>query len=687
MPEEKTSPTSPDESLELMPEDAPFESGFNMRTVWAALFVGFVMLPGAIYLGLVTGQSMAGAAEWVTIIVFIEITKRTFGRLKTQEVIIMYWIAGGLVQMGGKLGSAANLFGGPFGGLVWNQYLIQSPQAIGLAEHIPKWVVPPLGSKALEMRSFLHRDWWFLSESPYLGPILILVVVMVISNINRVALGYVMFRATSDIERLPFPMSYVQAGGATALAETSGKTETWRWRVFSIGSFIGVMWGVIYVVVPTLSGIFLTKTVTILPIPFADFTPAIREVFPTAIFGLATNLGILLMGFVLPFWVVVGSFTASIVGNFVVNPLLYRAGILHSWSPGMGTIPTGICNRIDFWLSFSIGTSVCIALIGFGTSGRAIWKRRRERRDELAKLPPEERAAAMARPDLPEGRGDLPIATVLSFWALSTVASVVLCKILVPDFPWYVTAFFGFVWTPLTSYIAARMIGITGSPYGASFPYLREGSFYLFYRGGKADIWFAPLPMYNAGGMANTFKQLELTKTKFSSYVKLVALNLVVMFVCSFLFWTLIWRLAPIPSGAYPFVQRMWPFHATFQAMWAKSTLPGASNWLQDVIRPEYAVVGLLFATVMYLVMLFTGLPTRFFYGFVFGLAQWPHHTIPTFIGAIIGRRYMTRRFGKKPWRAYAPILLAGYFCGMGLIGMTSIAVALISKATSQIVY
>lgn len=686
MPEDRP-PAGRAEQFELMPEAAPYEHGFNLRTVAAALFVGLVMLPGAIYLGLVTGQSMTGAAEWVTIIVFIEITKRTFGKLKTQEVIILYWISGGLVLMGGKLGSAVNLFGGPFGGLVWDQYLIQSPQAIGLAEHIPKWVVPPLGSTALESRSFFHKDWWILGEAPYLGPVLILIVVMVISRINHISLGYAMFRATSDVERLPFPMAYVQAGGATALAETSGKTETWRWRVFSIGSFIGVMWGVIYVVVPTMSSIFLTQTVTILPIPFADFTPAVRGVFPTAIFGLATNLGILLVGFVLPFWVVVGTFSASILGNFVINPLLYNAGILHTWSPGMGTIPTSICNSIDFWLSFQIGTSVCIALIGFGATGRAMYKRRRTRLEELAKLPLDEQAAARARSDVPVGRGDLPIPLVLLFWALSTTCSVILCRILVPGFPWYVTAFFGFVWTPLTSYIAARMIGIAGAPYGANFPYLREGSFYLFYRGGKADIWFAPLPMYDAGGMSSTFKQLDLTKTKFSSYVKLVALNLGVMLVCSFIFWTLIWRLAPIPSGAYPFVQRMWPLHATFQSMWAKSTLPGASNWLKDVIRPEYAVYGLLAATVLYIIMAVTGIPLQAFYGFIGGMAAWPHNTIPTFIGAIVGRRYMARRFGMKQWRAYAPILLAGYGCGVGLIGMTSIAIALIQKATSQIVY
>ena len=51
----------------IMPLDAPYEDGFNMKTIWAVFFVGLVMLPGAIYLGLVTGGSMAGASEWVTI--------------------------------------------------------------------------------------------------------------------------------------------------------------------------------------------------------------------------------------------------------------------------------------------------------------------------------------------------------------------------------------------------------------------------------------------------------------------------------------------------------------------------------------------------------------------------------------------------------------------------------------------
>ena len=193
--------------------DGPFEPGFNKKTLWAALFVGFIMLPGAIYLGLVTGQSMAGGAEWVTLILFIEIAKRSFVRLRPQEVIILYWVAGGLVMMGGKLGTGADLFGGPFGGLIWDQYLIQSPQADGLHKHIPDWVVPPRDSPALAARSFLHVDW--------IKPIVLLLAVIVMQKINSLSLGYVLFRITNDIEKLPYPLASVQAGGATALAENA----------------------------------------------------------------------------------------------------------------------------------------------------------------------------------------------------------------------------------------------------------------------------------------------------------------------------------------------------------------------------------------------------------------------------------------------------------------------------------
>ncbi|MBM4041249.1 MAG: hypothetical protein FJ290_22330, partial [Planctomycetes bacterium] len=48
------------EKYEIVPEGTPFQWGFSWNIVVAALFVGFVMMPGSIYLGLITGQTYGG---------------------------------------------------------------------------------------------------------------------------------------------------------------------------------------------------------------------------------------------------------------------------------------------------------------------------------------------------------------------------------------------------------------------------------------------------------------------------------------------------------------------------------------------------------------------------------------------------------------------------------------------------
>jgi hypothetical protein len=613
-----------------MPEEAPWERGFSWTTVWGALFAGFVMMPGAIYLGLVTGGSLGGAATWVTIILFIEVTRRSFGKLKAQEIIILAWIAGDIAATGG-----------PFGGYIFSQYFINSEHAAGLAQHIPAWAMPPLGSGAYAARSFLHPD--------FLKPIMFMVSTMILGRVNSLSLGYALFRVTNDIEKLPFPMAPVWAGGATALAESSAKQEGWRWRVFSTGTFIGVIWGAIYVVVPMLSGIFLTDVIQILPIPFADFTPAVRALLPASILGIATDLGNFLVGFVLPFWVVVGGFIGSIGTYLVVNPILQRYGVLHSWSPGMKAIPTDVSNTVDFWLSFNMGPAVLVALLGAGLAIGAFLKQ--------ARAAAGRRAAMEAEGKLPEGRGDIAIWKALFLWLVSTACTVMLTYILVPDFPWWICAIFGFVWTPFSSYIGARMIGLTGAPYGASFPYLREGSIYLSgYRG--VAVWYAPIPAHSWGDQAQFFKQLELTKCRFSSLVYMNILALVVAFVCSFIFWSLIWKLGPIPSAIYPSAQLMWPLRAIMSALWNSSTLPPnapaalfgslgsmpmpagglpaatqsalaapmlgtfyvGGNLLRDVINFRYILIGLTTGTALYAINVLLGLPTLLFYGMVGGL-------------------------------------------------------------------
>jgi hypothetical protein len=196
------------------------------------------------------------------------------------------------------------------------------------------------------------------------------------------------------------------------------------------------------------------------------------------------------------------------------------------------------------------------------------------------------------------------------------------------------------------------------------------------------------MPIFQWGFEVQMFKHMELTRTKFGSLVKMVAVTLVVMFVCSFLFWGFIWKLQPIPSSAYPYVQKMWPFHATFQAFWAKSTLPGQDTELvSQIMRWDYISIGAGISALLFSVITLIKAPLGVFYGFVAGILGWPHFIVLNMLGALLGRYVLSRRFGEAQWYGYAPILLAGYSCGVGLIGMTAIAIALISKAVSPVVF
>jgi hypothetical protein len=516
-------------------------------------------------------------------------------------------------------------------------------------------------------------------------PLLLGLVTYLMGTLQRLSLGYVLFRYTSDLERLPFPLAPVHAGAATALAETSSKREGWRWRVFSIGTIVGVLFGLVYVGVPVLSSMFFTRTVQIIPIPWLDLTTHVGSILPATPLAISLNLGAVLVGFVLPFWLVVGIFSSAIVMTFIGTPLLYRYGILYNWNEGMSYVPTQISNSFDFWISFSIGASLVIFYVGVGATIRSLRRARREKSERAAR--------GESASELPEGRGDIPIWKALAVWGATQAVFVGLCKILVPQFPWWIPAIFGFVLSPMQSYINARMVGITGGSGRISFPYLREASFYgaqlLTGRALGVPIWFAPIPLQDHGQSAEMFKQLELTKTRFTSVVYSSLLGFAVVWVCSFIYWSWIWKLDVIPSSTYPFVQKMWPLQATIRCMWMRTTLPGGEGLanLRKIIHLQYILAGFSVGTLMLAVFSLLGVPTIIFYGFLTGIGQNAFMAFPQFLGAMLGRHYFRKRFGQVKWRSYAPILMAGYGCGVGLIGMTTVALKLISSAVKQTIF
>jgi hypothetical protein len=645
------------EYRDLLRTPTHFEEGFDWKTVIGAIFIGFLMMPGSMYLQLVIGTGIGPAARWVTIILFAEIAKRSYTELKQQEIFLLYYMAGAALAS-------------PFQGLLWNQYLVQSDAArmLGLTEYIPAWIAPSQDSTSLVERTFFHRDW--------LVPILLLVGAQIIQRIDQFGLGYALYRITSDVEKLPFPMAPVGALGTMALAEsTEDRQKSWKWRVFSIGGVIGLTFGGLYVLLPTVSGLLFTEPIRLIPIPWVELTRHTENLLPAVATGIQLDLGLVFIGMVLPFWAVIGGFIGLII-TVVANPWLYRQGILHRWHPGMGTVDTVFANNFDFYMSFGIGLGLAIAAVGIWQVAKSFHRPSNAARGYLKDL---------FQP--PPGRGDFNFWISIGIYVFSTLAYIVLCVWLVPSFPWVFFILYGFVYTPLVSYISARMEGIAGQY--VSLPLVREASFiagarFFGYQG--IEIWYAPIPMHNYGEATVNFRQIELTGTSIRGIIKAEIVVFPVVMISSLLFSQFIWRLAPIPSTSYPYAQEIWHLQALNTLLMQTSTIEGNSLFFQ-ALNFIYLLWGLGFGVATYMVLSLVGLPVLLIYGIVRGLGQsTPHGLILELAGAFLGRFIFLKRYGAM-WRQYAPVLLAGFSCGMGLTGMLAMGFTLILKSLNRLAY
>ena len=74
----------------IMEVPSKFEEGFRFSSFLGALFLAMVMVPGAIYMELIAGHGIGPAAQWVTVILFIEIAKRANKKLSRAEIFILF---------------------------------------------------------------------------------------------------------------------------------------------------------------------------------------------------------------------------------------------------------------------------------------------------------------------------------------------------------------------------------------------------------------------------------------------------------------------------------------------------------------------------------------------------------------------------------------------------------------------
>ena len=679
----------------LLQTPTEFKDGFGWTTVSGILFCGLVMMPGSIYLSLMTGQSMGTAAVWVTVILFSQIAKRALRTLSRQNLVVLLHAAN--IMMAGSAGI--------FGDLVYRAYFVRSDAVrdAGMRDAFPSWWAPHADSAAILQRNLFHPDW--------LVPIGIAVFVGLIGVVQRYSLGYFLFRLTSDVENLPFPLAPVTAQGAMAMSEedepsapvqdesVSGRIKDFfkskgavrksgdKWRLFSLGATFGIAFGLIQIGVPAITGLFLDHPFFLLPQPFLDTTTLTESILPATPTGIVIDVGIILIGLVLPFWAVMGTFVAIAI-TMLLNPVLHHTGVLNHWQQGMDTVNTTFSNSIDFWMSFGIGT-------GFGIAAISVFSTIRDVRRKLKELRANRHESAMkAREDMwappRKGRGDYPIWLAIALYCVTALLIVVLSYVLLPRNGTLLAfmVFFSFVYNPFISYVNARLLGIAGQT--VDIPFVKETSFILSGARG-VELWLAPVPLENFGGQAQAFRVNELTGVSFWSLIKTELVAIPISMILSLCFWSFIWSAEAVPSAAFPAARINWQMQSKNQALIFSSTMArenGQSN-LRDsefmkAVHPAAVGSGFGATIVIFGALSYFGLPVMLVYGMIRGFGQLPHTMVLEIIGALIGRYYLQKKFGPTNFLRMAPTILAGYFTGVGLISMTTIALKLIIQAVSS---
>jgi hypothetical protein len=399
------------------------------------------------------------------------------------------------------------------------------------------------------------------------------------------------------------------------------------------------------------------------------------------------DLGTFLAGMMVPFWGVVGS-VFGIVFTLVANPLLYKYGYLSNWKPGMGFIDTMFQNTVDFYMSFGIGLTLAVTVMSFGVFFKYLFANSTTNPkvmevklgdNWLTRWKDGWRTFSTNNVE----RGDFSLWISALIYVVSSASWIILGVWLVRGYPWMIFTVYALVYTPLISYTTAKLEGICGR--SVDIPYLKEltiiGSGYK-----GLDIWFIPIPMHNMGTQTVGFRVLELCGTKIISQIKTLILVTPIVVIASLAASQVLWQMAPIPSDAYPFTEKMWELSLKNWCLTMSATMEGGSMFL-EALRLKYILWGLGSGSLVFMVLSALGMPVTLVYGAVWGLAQnTPGAMLWMLCGALVGRFYFKRKF-KDLWLKYMSIILAGFGCGMGLVAMVAMAFTIISKMLSPTVF
>ncbi|RLF00014.1 MAG: hypothetical protein DRJ63_03585 [Thermoprotei archaeon] len=635
------------------------EEGLTWRSLLAILVSAAVILPIQIYMTLATPVSVAWPA--VILLLFTELAYFFHAPLSKQEGFIIYFVSA--VAIGGSVLVEGMI---PFLNFPYRVYMVQSPyfRALGFDKEVPWWFVPPLTSEAIVKRTIIHPDWSF-----YIG---LLMIGFIIYLGTILPMTFILAQLYIEIEKLPFPIGKVQAETIISLTERDPE----RFDKFILSAVVGVLYSLALYGFPIITLTFFGRAFSVtgsMIWSFLDLTQFLQIFIPGAIFGISLDLLNVASAWVIPSYLVLTATVISILTYVVGNTIALRLPWdifkywQEDWFPGASLIWLYQRSYFDLWLSAYIGISLAAGIMPFILE----YKNYVKAFVNLKTLPESVKKA-----------GYISLTPLLVVYFLSAAASIALFKYLVPRFP--IVLLFPFVaWGFIWPFISAWSIGMTGfAP--AQPPLLREATI-LFSGYKELDVWFAgwvAQPGNAPGVIVNAFQVGYWCGVTPKTYLKAAFIAMPFLFIFSLVYVDMFWRMAPMPSAFYPWIEVTWPISVLNWVIWPTFVRKG----FLPSVRLEVILTFFAVAAVLAVVLKLIKLPLAILIGVLWGVTSMPHALVGATIGVVVGK-LLEKKLGKEKWDRDKVVIVAGLTLGNAVAIAFAASLLLISRSLWALPY
>jgi len=626
-------------------------SGLSRRVLLALITAILFFVPVNIYTYFVLGQVIGGTVGVVFLtILFAEIMKLLGADLSKQETLLLYYAAG---WAGVSLPIYTHV-------IIYRSYVIRTPFAwtytingVPIAELVPSWIVPP--HYLPTVRS--------LFQIAYVPSLTVWTLWWLLCLLIDISLAITMARIYVIRLNYPFPFYAIDVSVASYVSERRVEFIKYFTPAFSLG----LVWALI-AYIPAFLG------TPVIPIPFYDLTWAIQEVLPGGLFGIMTTLSSYITGILMPFEGALWALISSIVIWTVFNSLFVTTfpDVFPEWAQeymkGMGLITVQNRSYMRVWFGPQVGFALATALYylilksrkAFISALREIFAFKKET-DKDTILP------------------SMKISLLL--FLISALAGVFLHHALIPEMPIWLPIFYSIIFSFFTAIMITAMRGEVGFVPPGIPGWTWHALVYLTpYQGYAGYILISPYGGLGASSFSQQVKAALAIGARPYDLIKLWIIGALLAQLTSLLALDLFWRMAPIPSAAYPYT--IYDCISTAYADALITTRQLRVN-LQTISIP---------AVVLFLMLLFgdqvlvrLGIPFSGI-GLVMGLYSPPTYTLAMFIGSALARVLLPRLLGISPrsprWMQIAGYLVMGELCGEGFIAMLGACINLIYKSS-----